>query len=102
MERQSRAEENVPVSAEPVPLPDPATAVVGDGFPDARGDALAAIPTQARSDAELLALWESEAQAAAARAVLEPEAQRLLGPLWTAPTRVLGRGPVLRTDLAKP
>jgi hypothetical protein len=48
-----------------------------------------------------LALWESEAQAAAARAVLEPEAQRLMGPLWTVPTRVLGRGAVLRTDLAK-
>jgi hypothetical protein len=48
-----------------------------------------------------LALWESEAQAEAARAVLEPEAQRLMGPLWAAPTQVIGRGPVLRTDLAK-
>ena len=48
-----------------------------------------------------LALWESEAQAEAARAALEPEAERLLGPLWTTPSRVLAQGPVLRTDLAR-
>src|SRR5262245_13172971 len=47
-----------------------------------------------------VSLWASEAQAEAARAVLEPEAERLLGPLRTAPGRVLGRGAVLRTDLA--
>jgi hypothetical protein len=46
-------------------------------------------------------LWESEAQAEAARAVLEPEAQRLMVPLQTAPGRVLGQGAVLVTDLAK-
>ena len=45
------------MSAELVPLPDPTSAAVDDGFPDAVADALAAIPTQARSDAELLALW---------------------------------------------
>jgi hypothetical protein len=45
-------------------------------------------------------LWESEAQAEAARAALEPEAERLMGPLRTAPGRVLGRGAVVRTDLA--
>jgi hypothetical protein len=45
-------------------------------------------------------LWESEARAKAARAVLEPEAQRLLAPLRTPPPRVIGRGPVLRSDLA--
>ena len=44
------------MSAELVPLPDP-TPVVDEVFPDVVGDALAAIPTQARSDTELLALW---------------------------------------------
>jgi hypothetical protein len=48
-----------------------------------------------------LSLWESEAQAEAARAVLEPESQRLLDPLATVPGRFLARGPVLRTDLVK-
>ena len=46
-------------------------------------------------------LWESEAHDQAARAALEPEAARLLGALWTAPSRVIAQGPVLRTDLAK-
>jgi integrase/recombinase XerD len=41
------------VSAELVPLFEPATAADDEAF----ADALAAIPTQARSDAELLALW---------------------------------------------
>ena len=48
-----------------------------------------------------LGLWESEAQALAARAVLEPESQRLLAPLSTVPGRFLAQGPVLRNDLAK-
>ena len=48
-----------------------------------------------------LTLWESEAQAMAARAVLEPESQRLLAPLSTVPGRFLAQGPVLRNDLAK-
>ena len=48
-----------------------------------------------------LTLWESEAQAMAARAVLEPESQRLLAPLSTVPGRFLAQGSVLRTDLAK-
>ena len=48
-----------------------------------------------------LGLWESEAQAMAARAVLEPESQRLLGPLSTVPGRFIAQGPVLRTDLVK-
>ena len=48
-----------------------------------------------------LTLWESEAQAEAALAVLDPAAQRLMAPLWAAPMRVLGRGAVLGTDLAK-
>jgi hypothetical protein len=46
-------------------------------------------------------LWESEEQAEAARAVLEPEAQRLLAPLSTVPSRLITQGPVIRTDLAK-
>src|SRR6185503_10618990 len=41
-------------------------------------------------------LWESEAQALAARAVLEPEAQRLLGPLSTVQGRFIAQGPVIR------
>ena len=44
------------MSAALVPVPDAAPAG-GDGLPEAGVDALAAIPTQARSDAELLALW---------------------------------------------
>ena len=40
-----------------------------------------------------VALWESEAQAEAALTVLDPEAQRLMGPLWAAPMRVLGGVP---------
>src|SRR5688572_19724656 len=46
-------------------------------------------------------LWESDQQAEAARAVLEPEAQRLLAPLSTVPSRPIAQGPVLRTDLVK-
>jgi hypothetical protein len=48
-----------------------------------------------------LALRESEAHAAAARVALEPAAQRLLGPRWTTPSRVIAPGPVLRSDLVK-
>ena len=59
------------MSAELVPVPDPTT--VDDGSPDAVAAALAAIPTQARSDAELLALWlhgrSSHTQRAYQRAV---------------------------------
>jgi site-specific recombinase XerD len=43
------------VSAELVPVPAPT--IVDAGAPSDTRDALAAIPTQARSDAELLALW---------------------------------------------
>ena len=48
-----------------------------------------------------LDLWESEAQATAARAVLRPEADRLVTPLYAAPLRVIAQGPVLRNDLVK-
>ena len=48
-----------------------------------------------------LVLWESEAPAEAARAVLEPESQQVLGPLSTVPGRFIARGPVLRSNLVK-
>ena len=46
-----------------------------------------------------LVLWESEAHAEAAGAVLEPESQRLLAPLATVPGRFIAQGPVLRSNL---
>ncbi|HEX5505306.1 MAG TPA: hypothetical protein VFW96_21995 [Thermomicrobiales bacterium] len=45
-------------------------------------------------------LWETEDQAAAARAALEPKIRRLLGPLQAGPSRVIGVGGVVATDLA--
>lgn len=48
-----------------------------------------------------ITLWETQEQAEAARPALEPEAQRLMGPLWTAPSRVIASGPVLHDDIAK-
>lgn len=46
----------------------------------------------------IVTLWETREQAEAARVILEPEAERLLGALWTAPTRVIASGPVLRGE----
>ena len=48
-----------------------------------------------------ITLYGTEEQATAARAVLEPEAQRLLRPLMTAPSQVIGSGPVVVTDLTQ-
>jgi len=48
-----------------------------------------------------LALWESKEQQEAASAMLTPEAQRLMGPLWTIPARILGSGEVTQNDLTK-
>ncbi len=48
-----------------------------------------------------ITLWETSEQFEAARARLEPEAQRLMGPLWTAPSRVLGSGTVSYDDLTR-
>ena len=48
-----------------------------------------------------LALWESKAQQEAASATLTPEAQRLMGPLWTTPARIVGSGEVIQNDLVK-
>lgn len=47
----------------------------------------------------IVALWETQQDAEAARAVLEPAANRLLGLLFASPPRVTARGPVLRSDL---
>ena len=46
-------------------------------------------------------LWESEAHHEAAAGALAPDAARLLAPLRSGPSRVIGEGPVLHTDLAK-
>jgi hypothetical protein len=46
-------------------------------------------------------LWETQEHATAARSVLEPEVQRLLRPLMTAPSQVIGTGPVVATDLTR-
>ena len=48
-----------------------------------------------------LVLWESEEHATAATTRLDPEAQRLLAPLWTIPSRVIAQGPVVRSDLIR-
>ncbi|MBA2449204.1 MAG: hypothetical protein H0V51_14385 [Chloroflexi bacterium] len=49
----------------------------------------------------IVTLWETQEQAQAARATLEPEAERLLGPLWTAPAQVIASGPVLYNDVSQ-
>ena len=46
-----------------------------------------------------VALWESKEQQEAASAVISPEAQRLMGPLWTTPARILGSGDVIHNDI---
>ena len=46
-------------------------------------------------------LYESEEQQQAARTVLQPEAERLMAPMYTAPMQVIAQGPVLRSDLVK-
>lgn len=48
-----------------------------------------------------LALWESEAHATAATTALQSEAERLMGPLWTTPPRVIAQGPVSSSNLVK-
>ncbi|MBA2444702.1 MAG: hypothetical protein H0V49_05150 [Nocardioidaceae bacterium] len=48
----------------------------------------------------VLNLWESEAHSVAALAVLGPEVGRLLGPLMTGPSELIGVGPVISSDLA--
>ncbi len=46
-------------------------------------------------------LWDSEASASAALPAMVPAVQRLLEPMMTGPSRVIGSGPVVLTDLSK-
>ena len=48
-----------------------------------------------------VALWETEEHSRAGSATIAPEADRLMGPLWTSPSRVIGSGEVIYDDLAK-
>jgi hypothetical protein len=47
-----------------------------------------------------LNLWESEQHSTAALSVLGPEVQRLLVPLLSSPSELIGVGTVLSSDLA--
>lgn len=46
-----------------------------------------------------LTLWETADDMTAARKALEPVVERLLNPLMTAPSQLLGTGPVVVNDL---
>lgn len=46
-------------------------------------------------------LWETADDMAAAREALGPVVQRLLGPLMTSESQLLGTGPVVMNDLVK-
>ena len=48
----------------------------------------------------IVSLWDTPEQAEAAGEKMKPEADRLLGSLWTTPTRVIARGPVLYNDIS--
>jgi hypothetical protein len=47
----------------------------------------------------VLNLWESEEHCAAALSVLGPEVGRVLNPLMSAPSELVGAGTVIATDL---
>jgi len=47
-----------------------------------------------------LNLWESEEHSAAALSVLGPEVGRLLSPLMSSPSELIGVGTVISSDLA--
>lgn len=47
-----------------------------------------------------LNLWDSEQHSAAALSVLGPEVRRLLGPLLSSPSELIGAGTVISSDLA--
>jgi len=49
----------------------------------------------------IVTLWKTEKQAHAARTALEPDIQRLLVPLMTRPSHLLGAGPVVVSDLTR-
>jgi hypothetical protein len=46
-------------------------------------------------------LWESESTAHAAREALEPDIQRLLVPLMTKPSHLVGAGQVMVNDVSR-
>jgi hypothetical protein len=50
----------------------------------------------------VLNLWDSEEHAADARSVLGQTAGRLLNPLMSKPSELLGAGPVISADLSPP
>jgi hypothetical protein len=47
-----------------------------------------------------LTLWETADDMAAARSALEPVVERLLNPMMTSPSKLLGTGRVVVNDLA--
>lgn len=49
----------------------------------------------------IVTLWDSEPAAHAARIALEPHIQRLLVPLMTRPSHLVGAGNVMREDLTR-
>jgi hypothetical protein len=49
----------------------------------------------------IVSLWETEAHAHAARAALEPDIQRLLVPVMTQPSHLIGAGNVPVSDLRR-
>ena len=44
-------------------------------------------------------VWESEQAADAAGTILQAQAERLLGPLWNRPSRVVYQGPVIGDEI---
>jgi len=48
-----------------------------------------------------IALWDSEQEQQAASTTLAPEAERLIGPLWKIPARIIGSGEVIHNDVTK-
>ena len=49
----------------------------------------------------IVTLWESESTAHAAREALEPDIQRLLVPLMTKPSHLVGAGHVVVNDVSR-
>ena len=49
----------------------------------------------------MLSLWESEEHSAAALSILGPEVGRLLEPLMSHPSELVGAGTVISTDLVQ-
>jgi|SRR5882724_10906667 len=49
----------------------------------------------------IVTLWKTEKQAHAARIALEPAIDRLLVPVMTRPSQLIGAGPVVVSDLTK-